>query len=149
MDKEIPLAPAELSVAQLSEMIAEGSPSVANRQATLLMDKDNNLVGIITRGDLVRALRRDPSGRMKVIEAGKQELVVSYPDELLHDALGRLLKHGIGRLPVVQRDNPERVVGYLGRASILAARLRFHQEEEIRERGELGRALVPNSVIAE
>lgn len=147
MDKEVPVIPADMRVAQLSAMIAKGDPAVASRQGTLLLDHENKLAGIITRGDLVRALQLDPSGKMKVLEAGKRDLVVTYADELLHDALGKMLKHDIGRLPVVEREHPERVVGYLGRASILAARLRHHHEEEIRERGELTRSLIPNSAV--
>jgi len=60
-----------------------------------------------------------------------------YADELLHEAPGKMLKHDIGRLPVVNREHPDRVVGNLGRESILTARWRHHQEEEIRERGTL------------
>jgi len=40
-----------------------------------------------------------------------------------------------GRLPVVRRDNPQKIVGYLGRASIMTARLRRHEEEHHREAG--------------
>jgi CBS domain-containing protein len=64
-------------------------------------------------------------------------LVVTYPDELLHEAIRKMLNNNIGRLPVVDRHDPKRVVGYLGRASVLAARLKHQQEEEVRERGEL------------
>ena len=46
-----------------------------------------------------------------------------------------MLRHDIGRLPVVERANEKKVVGYLGRASILAARERYHREEELRARG--------------
>ena len=56
-------------------------------------------------------------------------------DETLHDAIARLLRHDIGRLPVVSRENPRQIVGYLGRADILAARHRYHHEEDVRERG--------------
>ena len=55
--------------------------------------------------------------------------------ETLHDALARMLKRQVGRLPVVNRSNPTKVIGYLGRADILAARARLHEEEELRERG--------------
>jgi chloride channel protein, CIC family len=144
MDKELPVASPDTTVVQLSKMIARGDPAVASRQGTLLVDKEGKLIGIVTRGDLVRALQRDPSGQMKVLAAGKSELVVTYADELLHDALAKMLKCDIGRLPVVQREHPERVVGYLGRASILAARLRQHQEEETRERGALASVLIPS-----
>jgi len=61
-------------------------------------------------------------------------LIVTYPDEPLHDAIQKMLKHDVGRLPVVERANESSVVGYLGRSSILAARWRQHQEEEVRER---------------
>ena len=143
MDKELPVIPADLKVSQLSHMIARGDSMVAQRQGTLLLDKHHRLRGIITRGDVVRALQRDPHGNMTVSEAGKQDLVVTYADELLHEALGKMLKHDIGRLPVVERDHPDRVVGYLGRASILAARLRQHEEEEVREGGGLLNAFTP------
>ena len=70
-------------------------------------------------------------------------LITAGIDELLHDALGKMLKHDVGRLPVVKRAEPDCVVGYLGRASILAARLRYHEEEEVRGRGEVLQALAP------
>jgi hypothetical protein len=41
----------------------------------------------------------------------------------------------VGRLPVVEHDNPSRVVGYLGRAAILSARIKTYEEENLRQRG--------------
>lgn len=41
----------------------------------------------------------------------------------------------IDRLPVVERSNQKKLVGYLGRASIMHARQRYHAEEEERARG--------------
>jgi hypothetical protein len=46
-----------------------------------------------------------------------------------------MLRNGIGRLPVVNAANPGVVIGYLGRAGILAARLRRLEEEHVREPG--------------
>ena len=48
-----------------------------------------------------------------------------------------MLKRDIGRLPVVERSGSGRIVGYVGRADILAARMRLHEEEELREKGPL------------
>jgi CIC family chloride channel protein len=87
----------------------------------------------VTRGDLLRALQRDPSGSVRVLDAGSTKLVVAYPDELLHDAIARMLKNDIGRLPVVSRENPRQLVGYLGRSSVMVARARYLEEEELRE----------------
>ena len=61
--------------------------------------------------------------------------MVTYPDELVSEAAAKLLRYDVGRLPVVERGDERKVVGYLGRAAILAARLlRFH-DEHVRERG--------------
>jgi CBS domain-containing protein len=68
-------------------------------------------------------------------DAGRRELIVTYPDETLYDAIAKLVRNDIGRLPVVERSSPTKPVGYLGRASILAARVRYDREENLRERG--------------
>jgi len=46
-----------------------------------------------------------------------------------------MLRNNVGRLPVVERSDPGRVVGYLGRQGIMAARLRRPDEEHVREPG--------------
>jgi hypothetical protein len=45
------------------------------------------------------------------------------------------VKTGNAHLPVVDPDNPSKVVGYLGRSGIMAARARRLQEEFVREPG--------------
>jgi CBS-domain-containing membrane protein len=73
-----------------------------------------------------------------VLDAGSRDVMVTYPQELLHDASNTMLKHNIGRLPVVDPKNPRRVIGYLGRQGIMAARQRRMEEEHVRERGWIG-----------
>ena len=46
-----------------------------------------------------------------------------------------MLRFDIGRLPVVERGDERKVVGYLGRSTILAARLLRFNDEHVRERG--------------
>jgi chloride channel protein, CIC family len=134
METDVPTIPANLTVAQLSQLIAKGDSAVSRRQGTVILDADGKLAGIITRGDALRALHQNPEGLISVLEAGRREVIVTHPDEPVCDAMEKMLKHNVGRLPVVDRKYLRRVVGYLGRSSILAARLRQHQEEEIRER---------------
>ena len=134
MDRNPPTVPARMKVTELSDLIANGDPALSHRQGTLITDEEGNLAGIITRGDLVRALEKSPDSST-VLEAGSQRLIVSYPDEILHDAVTRMVHHDIGRLPVVRRSNPKQILGYLGRASIMTARLRRHEEENYREPG--------------
>ena len=134
MDRKPPTVPAQMKVSELTDLIAKGDPELSHRQGTLIVDEDGNLAGIITRGDLVRALDKSPNGST-VLEAGSRHLIVAFSDEILHDAVTRMVHHDIGRLPVVRRDNPRLVLGYLGRASIMTARLRRHEEEHHREGG--------------
>jgi H+/Cl- antiporter ClcA/CBS domain-containing protein len=141
MDLNPPAAPAKMTVAELSDRIAKGDERFTTRQGTLLLDEQNNLTGIVTRGDLVRALQRDPSGKKLLAEAGTTNPVVAFADEQLNDAIGRMLKNNIGRLPVVSRDNPKRVVGYIGRSNVMAARLGRIEDEEVRERSDFGKLL--------
>ena len=134
MDSNPPTVPAQMKVSELSDLIANGNPELSHRQGTLIADEAGNLAGIITRGDLIRAIEKIPNG-CTVLEAGSRHLIVTFADEILHDAVTRMVHHDIGRLPVVRRDNPQKIVGYLGRASIMTARLRRHEEENHREAG--------------
>ena len=68
-------------------------------------------------------------------QAGNTKVVVAYPDELVSEAAAKLLRFEIGRLPVVDRVDERKIVGYLGRAAILAARQRRMHDEHFREQG--------------
>ena len=135
MDQDVPSVPATMKLSELSDLIALGDSDISRRQGTLIVDENDQLVGIITRGDIVRALRQKQNSEMTVAEAGSMDLVVAFPDEPLYAALTKMLERDVGRLPVVERKNPGCVVGYLGRAAILSARMKFHEEENIRQRG--------------
>ncbi|HTJ87526.1 MAG TPA: chloride channel protein [Terriglobales bacterium] len=133
MDREAPTIAADMRLSDLADRIARGEPSVTRHQAMLVLDSNRKLSGMITRGDVFRALEKDAS--MSVLEASSRNIVVTYPDETLHDAATKMLRYNVGRLPVVDRKDELRVVGYLGRPGVMAARLRRHDEEHVREPG--------------
>jgi CBS domain-containing protein len=135
MERELPVISANTKVGVLAERIAKHDPALARHEALLILDDAGRLAGIITRGDILRALDKDSAGAMPVQEAGSTHLIVTYPDELVSEAVGKLLHFDIGRMPVVERSDERKVVGYLGRAGILAARLRRFQDEHVREPG--------------
>ena len=54
----------------------------------------------------------------------------------------KMFGNDIGRLPVVRRDRQDEWVGYLGRAEVMAARLRRHEDEHLREPGWFSRVAV-------
>jgi chloride channel protein, CIC family len=135
MDRDVPLIPANTPLRRFSARIASGDPLICTRQGTLLGDANGDLVGIVTRGDVVRAFGRSSDENVTLRDVGSTKVVVTHPDETLHDAIATMLKYDVGRLPVVERSNKGKVVGYLGRASIMYARQRYHTEEEDRTRG--------------
>ncbi len=135
MEQDVPTIPATMLVGLLAERIARRDPEVSRHQGMVIVDDEGKLQGIITRGDVLRALDKQPSGEMTVLEAGSRNVVVTYPDEVVHEALAKMLRHDIGRLPVVDRKDSHKVVGYLGRPGVMAARLRRLEEEHVRERG--------------
>jgi CBS domain-containing protein len=139
MDTEPLTIPDTMRVDELAERIAKGDPAVSRHQGIFIVDERALLKAIITRSDMLRALDKDQTGNMTVLQAGNSDVIVTYPDESLHEAAAKLLRQNIGRLPVVERENHQRVVGYLGRREIMAARMRRLDAEHVLEPGWLAR----------
>ncbi len=138
MDRDVPTVAASMRLDELAEKIAKHDPAVSHHQGLFIVDAEGKLAGIITRGDVLRALDEHPSGTVSVLEAGSRDLIVAFPDELISEASNKMLQNDIGRLPVVDRADPRKLVGYLGRQGVMAARLRRLHEEHVREPGWLG-----------
>lgn len=136
MDRTPPIVGADTTVAELAAQLAEPDSVWAKRHATLI-EREGALAGIVTRGDLLRAQRAADADTMTVDRAGTADPVTVFPDQTLNEAMDQMLEHDIGRLPVVARGDSRQIVGYLGRAEILASRKRGQEEERRRERGPL------------
>ena len=134
METDIQTVPGDLKIEELARKIGSNDPRVSRRQASLVLDSDGALLGVITRGDVIRAVETAPEGST-VLDASSRRLIVVHPDETLHAALEKMLRHDIGRLPVVERNAPQKAIGYLGRAHLLAARSARIQEETVQEPG--------------
>ncbi len=135
MRKDIFTIPPDLTVHELADRAAKGDSQINLVQGVPIVGAGGLLLGIVTQGDLLRALQQDPSGQMTVAEAGSKSLIVAYADERAFDALYRMLQNNVGRLPVVERDNPRKLAGFLNRSSVLHAWTRQFEEESMREDG--------------
>ena len=135
MDRDVPTVSAKMRIAELAERIGKHDPDVSRHQGLFIVDDEGKLAGLITRGDVLRALDQDSEGLLTVLEAGSKDLVVAFPDEMISEASDKMLGNEIGRLPVVERGDPRKLVGYLGRNGVMAARLRRLHEEHVREPG--------------
>lgn len=98
------------------ETAGDGGPST--HQGFPVLDEDSLLVGVITRREIL-----DPSGPEdgKVGDLIKRLPAIAYEDSTLRDVADHMVIEGVGRLPVVNRANPRKVVGIISRSDLLAA----------------------------
>ena len=139
MERDVPTVPASLPVEGLFQRLADEDPILARRQEWAIVDDADRLVGIVTRGDLVRALEREDSEVATLGDLASRRLVVTHEDELLEGATAKMIAHDIGRLPVVDRADPGKLLGLLGRAGVMAVWLHASREEQTRDSGWLSR----------
>lgn len=86
-----------------------------------VVDEEGNLYGIVTLQDVERALDKHLLLDTPVGQIATRETLVAYPDEPMAAALRRMTLRGVGRLPVVSREDPRKLVGIIRRADILRA----------------------------
>src|SRR5262249_51499840 len=134
MDRKAATIPATMRVRELSDRIASHDPEVTRHEGLLIVDDKKQLVGVITRGDVLRALEEGENNGTTVLDAGRQDGGVTFRDEVIPETSMKMLRNNIGRLPVVRRQDPRSVVGYLGRRSLMGAPLRQLEDEHVRER---------------
>jgi len=83
-----------------------------------VLTEKNELYGIITLHD-VRDTEHEESEKLGDICA--RDLLVAYPNETIGAALRRMSVRGVGRMPVVSRENPKQLVGLLRRSDAIRA----------------------------
>jgi len=82
--------------------------------------ENGRLVGIVTLDDLEKVPVEDRKSA-KVKDIASEKLVVTYPDESVHEALDKMFANKVGRLPVVDREKPSKIVGIVSKHDILKA----------------------------
>ena len=88
---------------------------------------------------MLRTVERYPAGDATVLDVATKRLLVAFPDERAFDAVFRMIQHDVGRLPVVDRPIPKKMVGYLNRSSVLNAWTRQFEHDNVREKGWFGK----------
>ena len=86
-----------------------------------VIDDADRVRGVITRRDL---LDPDKPGLTRIGDMLKRGPIVVFEDHTLRDATDLMVAENVGRLIVVQRDNPTRMVGILTRSDVMAANSR-------------------------
>jgi hypothetical protein len=92
-----------------------------------VLDAGDALVGVMPGGpDL-------PAGRL-ARELAAPPAVVVHPDDTLRDVANLFAEHDVSAAPVVEREDPARLLGVFTLPQLLTGRLRDLQEERHRER---------------
>ncbi|HWF12120.1 MAG TPA: chloride channel protein, partial [Candidatus Acidoferrales bacterium] len=125
----------EETVRSAADRFASGDLQNSRHHALPIVDSEGRLRGLVTQGDLLRALQSDPEGKIGVLDAGARSLVVAHADERVFDAVIKMLENNIGRLPVVDRKDPQKMVGYINRANVMGSWRGHLQAESVREHG--------------
>ncbi|WP_437678940.1 chloride channel protein [Sorangium sp. So ce131] len=92
---------------------AEGS----RHQGFPVVDEQGELVGVVTKRDVLAA---QPDGLL-LRQLIRRPPAVVFEDSSLREAADHMVTEGVGRLPVVSRQAPRKVLGMLTRSDLLEA----------------------------
>jgi chloride channel protein, CIC family len=120
---------ADQSLEEVRGFIQSGKQG-ASHQGFPVVDGQGLLVGVVTRRDIL-----DPGtpGTRLVRDLVRRTAAVAFADSTLREAADHMVREGVGRLPVVSRDEPRKVIGMLTRSDLLAAHRRRLEEVDLAE----------------
>lgn len=106
-----------LSAAIAIEWMAGGGAGATHQGFPVLSDA-GTVLGVLTRRDLL-----DPAADASrtVAQSIRRAPIVVFDDSTLRDAADQMVKEAVGRLPVVGRAAPHRLVGIISRSDLLSA----------------------------
>lgn len=113
MQKEVTTVPVDITIEQLVDKMRRTS-----YLGFPVVDSEGRLVGIVTFSDIRNALI-EGNLEHSIESYITRKLVTVSPDCPVPVALGKLNRHGIGRLLVVSPEKPERLLGIVTRSDII------------------------------
>lgn len=118
MQHNVVTIPRDMTLVELSDRFAR-----THSHGYLVRNADGSLWGIVTVSDLDRAVADERPRKTTVDEIGvpREQLVVTTPDETIGQTLSLMGVRGLGRLPVVAPDAPNKLLGLIRREDIARA----------------------------
>ncbi|MGZ4494108.1 MAG: chloride channel protein [Nocardioides sp.] len=110
-----------------------------------VVDENGAMQGVVTRRALLRAVEGEDglTGATPVRDLARAPVAVTHGDQPLRHVAELMARHDVGRVPVVDRDDPTRVLGVVTMAQLLEGRARDQREARDRERVLRVRLLTP------
>ncbi|HEY6932803.1 MAG TPA: chloride channel protein [Marmoricola sp.] len=127
-EQDIPVGQANAALAS-----PEDDYSAWRQRLYPVVDDADRLVGVVKRGDLfAETTNGDPDTELKKILL--TDPIVTHGDMTLRHVAGEMALHGIDTMPVVDREDGQKVIGIVSLPQLLQGRLRDQQEARERER---------------
>lgn len=114
--QEVVTVQADDSPQSALERLDAGGTS-ATHQGYPVMTREGTLVGVVMRRDLVRSAGEGERSVASVIASPVRYV---YDDCTVREAAEHMVNHRVGRLPVVSRQTPHRLVGIITRSDVLS-----------------------------
>ncbi|MGD8791864.1 MAG: chloride channel protein [Anaerolineae bacterium] len=132
MTTEIDSVSAGLGLESLKMLFAE-----THHHGFPVLDEEGRLFGVVTLQDLGRAAEGGALQGRTVGDIATRSVLTVYADEPMWVALKRLSTRDVGRLPVVARDAPTRLLGLIRRSDIVRAyRVGIGRRLDLQERAD-------------
>src|SRR5262249_447321 len=117
----------EQTAGELRAWVASDGANSSHQGFPVLNEK-GFLIGVVTRRDFMPP-NIDPNAKLKDLVRRLPKFV--YDDCTLREATEHMVNHDVGRLPVVCRAEPTKVIGMLTRSDILSAYRHSAAEHEL------------------
>ena len=115
MTRNFPSVPSEMNLTELTSMFTN-----SRHHGFPVVDKTGNLKGVVTLAD-IESKMASVNKNLSAADIATTNLIIAYPDESLHDVLHKLGNSEVGRIPVVDRKEPSKLIGILRRHDIVKA----------------------------
>ncbi|HEV7173221.1 chloride channel protein [Pedococcus sp.] len=136
METDLLTFEAHVCAAEALEAVSDTDPATLRARRQMLypvVDDAGHLLSVVTRTQLETAVH-DGRGGEPILDLGTGQPVVTHPDQTLRTVATEMARHGVDRMPVVDRHDPDRLVGIISLTMLLAGRLRDLQEARDSER---------------
>jgi CBS domain-containing protein len=91
------------------------------------VDSEGGLLGVVSQRDLLDP--KEPAAK-RVGDLIRGPFVATFEDNSLRQASDLMAQEGLGRLPVVERDNPRKLVAILSGSDIRSAIRNWLEESD-------------------
>ena len=98
-----------------------------------VLDASGAITGVVTHRELLAAVGREPASRT-IGELARPPKTLISADQTLREVANAFATGGTTRAPVIDPDDPGRLLGLISLAQLLPARRADHHEEHHRER---------------